>query len=87
MIRTLLTEGALFLSPFAAYAIFVWATRAKVIDPAIWPRRTIWWLTLAAFLAMIVGFIVIAEFTGVPLGSTYVPAHLEHGRLVPGTAK
>ena len=87
MIRTLFTEGALFLSPFVAYAIFLWATRAKVIDPIVWPTRTIWWLTIAALVAMIGGFVVIAEFSGVPLGSTYVPAHIENGRLVPGTSK
>jgi len=87
MIRTLFTEGALFLSPFVAYAIFLWATRAKVIDPVVWPTKTIWWLTVAALAAMIGGFIVIAEFSGVPLGSTYVPAHIENGRLVPGTSK
>ena len=87
MIRTLLTEGALFLSPFAAYAIFLWATRARVIDPAVWQTRTLWWLTIIALVAMISGFLVVAEFTGVPLGATYVPAHIENGRLVPGTAK
>jgi len=87
MIRTLFTEGALFLSPFAAYAIFLWATRAKVIDPSIWPMRTIWWLTIIAFITMIGGFIVIAEFSGAPTGSTYVPAHLENGHVVPGSVK
>ena len=87
MIRTLFTEGALFLSPFAAYAIFLWATRAKVIDPTVWPLRTIWWLTIFALAAMIGGFVVIAEFSGAPVGSTYIPAHLENGRLVPGTTK
>jgi hypothetical protein len=87
MIRTLLTEGALFLSPFAAYAIFLWATRAKVADRSVWPTRTIWGLSIVALVAVIGGFIVIAEFSGLPLGSTYVPAHLENGRLVPGTTK
>jgi Family of unknown function (DUF6111) len=87
MIRTLFTEAALFFSPFAAYAIFLWATRAKVIDPVVWPLRTIWWLTIVALVAMIGGFIVIAEFSGAPVGSTYIPAHLENGHLVPGTTR
>jgi hypothetical protein len=87
MIRTLLTEGALFLSPFAAYAIFLWATRAKVIDTKIWPLRTIWWLTVIALIAMLGGFVVIAEFSGARPGATYIPAHLENGHFVPGTTK
>jgi hypothetical protein len=87
MIRTVFTEGALFLSPFVAYAIFLWATREKVVDSAAWQIRTMWWLTIIALSAMIGGFIFIAEYSGAPPGSTYVPAHLENGRLVPGTTK
>ena len=30
MIRPFFTEVALFLTPFAVYAIFLWATRAQV---------------------------------------------------------
>jgi hypothetical protein len=33
MIRPVLTEVALFLAPFAAYAVFLWATRAGVLSP------------------------------------------------------
>jgi hypothetical protein len=33
---------------------------------------------------MIVSFLFIAEFTGAPPRSAYVPAHMENGRLVPG---
>ena len=33
MIRPVLTELALFLVPFAVYAMFLWATRARVLDP------------------------------------------------------
>ena len=37
MIRPVLTELALFLAPFVVYAIFLWATRAGVLDPESWP--------------------------------------------------
>jgi hypothetical protein len=33
MIRPVLTEIALFLAPFIAYAIFLWATKAEVLHP------------------------------------------------------
>jgi hypothetical protein len=47
-------------------------------------------LALLSLLAMVltaVGFAMIAEYGGTPAGSTYVPAHLENGQLVPGTTK
>ena len=87
MIRTILTEGALFLSPFAAYAIFLWATRAGVIDMTSWTPRVLGGLTIAALAAVIAGFVAIAQFSGARPGSIYIPAHMENGRLVPGTTK
>ena len=87
MIRTVLTEGALFLGPFVAYAIFLWATRAGVIDPRAWTPPVLTWLTIIALVAVIAGFVAVAEFSGARPGSTYVPAHIENGRLVPGTTK
>jgi hypothetical protein len=87
MIRPVLTELALFLAPFVLYAIFLWATRAGVLDASSWSWSTLGWLTMAA-LALVVGsFVVIAQFSGAPPGSTYVPAHIENGRFVPGTTQ
>jgi uncharacterized protein DUF6111 len=87
MARPFLIEVSLFLAPFVAYAIFVWATRAGVLDPKSWSLPVLGWLTLAAFALMIVSFVVMAQFGGAPPNSTYVPAHMENGRLVPGTAQ
>jgi hypothetical protein len=36
---------------------------------------------------VIASFLVLAEFSGSPPGSTHVPAHLENGQLVPGREK
>jgi len=88
MIRTALTEIGVFLIPFAVYAIFLVATRAGVSLPASWPLHMLAKLTLAALLLVIASFILLAEYTGAPPNSTYVPAHIdEHGRLVPGVEK
>jgi heme/copper-type cytochrome/quinol oxidase subunit 3 len=84
MIRPVLTELALFLAPFALYAVFLAATRAGVLDPNSWPWSTLAWLTIAALVLVVGSFIVIAQFAGAPPGSTYVPAHIEDGKLVPG---
>ena len=87
MIRPVLTEFALFLAPFAVYAVFLWATRAGVLHPESWPLPTLMWLTIAALLLMVGSFVVLAHWGGEPPGSTYVPAHIENGKLVPGTTK
>ena len=87
MIRPVAIEVALFLVPFAVYALFLWATRAKVFDPERWSLRTLIWLTASAFVLMLGSFLILAQFSGAPSGSTYIPAHLEDGRLVPGTTR
>lgn len=87
MIRPLLMEFGLFIAPFVAYAIFLWATRAGVLDPEHWPLRTVAWLTATSLVLVAASFVVLAQMSGAPPGSTYVPAHMEKGRLVPGTVK
>ena len=85
MIRPVLTEILLFLTPFAIYAIFLFATRAEVFDRASWSPRTLVWLTGAALVLLIGSFILLAHFSGAPPGSTYEPAHVdEDGKFVPG---
>ena len=84
MIRPLLTELSLFLAPFVLYAVFLFATRAGVLEPEAWSWRVLAWLTIAALATVLISFLVIAHFSGAPPGSTYVPAHLEDGKLVPG---
>ena len=87
MIRPVLTEVALFLAPFVAYAIFLWATRVGVLHPQAWTLPRIAWLVIAAFVLMIGSFVVLAQWGGAPPGSTYVPAHTEDGKFVPGRTK
>ena len=87
MIRPVLTELALFLTPFVVYAIFLAATRAGVLDPAQWTLPRIGWLVIASLILMIGSFIVLAHFTGAPPGSIYTPAHIEDGVLVPGQTR
>jgi len=85
MIRTGFTELLLFLAPFAIYAAFLFATRAGVLDPKSWPMRHVMGLAIVALLLVIGSFVYLAHFSGAPVGTTYVPAHLEGGKLVPGT--
>ena len=87
MIRTGLTELLLFLTPFALYAAFLFATRAGVLDPKSWPVRHVMGLAIVALLLVIASFVYFAHFSGAPVGTNYVPAHMEDGKLVPGAYK
>jgi hypothetical protein len=87
MIRPLLTEIGLFLIPFAVYALYLIATRTHILDKAAWSLRVLAGLSIAAMLLIIGSFLFFAHFSGAPPGSTYVPAHLENGKLVPGAEK
>ena len=87
MIRPVLTEVGIFLIPFAAYAIFLIATRSGVMAQSSWPAHLVAKLVLGSLLLVVISFILLAHFSGAPPNSTYVPAHLENGRLVPGVEK
>ena len=87
MIRPVLTEVALFLAPFVAYAVFLWATRASVLHPVSWSLSRLAWLLMTALALMIGSFVLLAQWSGAPPGSTYVPAHVEGGEFVPGRTK
>jgi hypothetical protein len=87
MIRPIFTELSLFVAPFIAYALFLWATRTGVLDLSAWTAPRLMWLTASALVLVIASFLALAEFTGAPPRSTYVPAHMENGRLVPGYEK
>lgn len=87
MIRPLLTEIGIFLIPFAVYALFLVATRSGVTAQSSWPVHMIAKLAIGSLLLVIVSLVLLANFSGAPPRSTYVPAHLEDGRLVPGVEK
>jgi hypothetical protein len=87
MIRVGLTEILLFTAPFVLYAVFLWATRAGVLEVQSWPLSRVITLAIVAFAMVIGSFVYFANFTGAPPGSTYVPAHMENGKFVPGTEK
>ena len=87
MIRPVLTEVGIFLIPFAAYAMFLIATRSGVLASSSWPAHLIAKLVLGSLLLVVVSFVLLAHFSGAPPDSTYVPAHIEDGKFVPGAEK
>jgi len=87
MIRPIFSEIGLFLTPFVIYAAFLIATRAGVLEPASWTLRRIAGLVIVSLILVVGSFVLLAQFSGAPPGSTYVPAHIEDGKFVPGTTR
>ena len=87
MIRPAFTEILVFLIPFAVYALFLLATRSGLLLQSSWPVHVLAKLVLGSLLLVIVSFILLAHFSGGAPHSTYVPAHIEDGKFVPGVEK
>ena len=87
MIRPAFTEIGVFLIPFAVYAAFLLATRSGLLAQTSWPLPIIAKLTVGSLLLVVVSFVLLAHFSGASPNSTYVPAHIENGRLIPGVEK
>jgi hypothetical protein len=84
MTRQVLTEVGIFLVPFAAYALFLVLARTGVVHPAAWSNVIVLRLAVVALALVLVSLFLLARFSGAPAYSTYEPARLENGRLVPG---
>ena len=87
MIRSALTEIGIFLIPFAVYALFLVATRSGLLATSSWPVVIIGRLLVGSLLLVLVSLILLAQFSGAPPDSTYFPAHVENGRVVPGVER
>jgi hypothetical protein len=87
MIRPVLTEIGIFLIPFAVYVLVLLATRTGVLAHTSWPLYLVGRLVLGSFGLVILSLILLAHFSGAPPNSTYIPAHIENGKFVPGVEK
>ena len=87
MIRPALTEIGIFLIPFGVYALFLLATRAGVLAPSSWPIQMVARLVIGSLVLVIASLVLLAQFSGSSPNSTYIPAHVENGKLVPGVEK
>ena len=87
MIRPAFTEIGIFLIPFAVYALFLFATRSGMLVQSSWPVHIIAKLALGSLILIVISFILLARFSGAAPNSTYVPAHIENGKFVPGAEK
>jgi hypothetical protein len=69
-------EAALFLAPFLLYGAWRLA--------ALWARPSVVWGAAAAVALLLVVTVWLGLARRLDRGETYVPAHLQDGRIVPG---
>ena len=87
MIRPALTEIGIFLIPFAVYALFLVLSRSGVLVQSSWPVKIIGRLLFGSLLLVVLSLALFVQFSGAPPHSTYIPAHMENGKLVPEVEK
>jgi hypothetical protein len=87
MIRPAFTEVGIFLIPFAVYVLFLIASRSGLLAADSWPLHLVGKLAVGAMVLVVLSFVMLAHFSAAPLNSTYVPAHVENGKFVPGVEK
>jgi protein-S-isoprenylcysteine O-methyltransferase Ste14 len=83
MLRVILEPALLFLSPFAAYLIYLYLRRRYPFVVDHWTRGTVSTLTLAGLAIAVAGLFLLGFFSERHEGA-YAPAHIENGRLIPG---
>jgi hypothetical protein len=85
MLRILLTYLIPLIAPFVIYTLYVRITGKHNAEEAL---KTPWFWLVASGLALIVlSLIVTAVMTGSDPTGTYIPPHLEDGRIVPSEVK
>lgn len=83
MTRALLEPLALFLSPFAAYLVYLILRARYPLEMDHWTSGRVSVLTILGLAAAVLGLVFMNLLA--PRGhGTYVPAHEENGVLIPG---
>jgi hypothetical protein len=83
MWRAILEPALLFLSPFAAYAVYLALRQTAPFAGRHWTKGAVSSLTLAGLAIAAAGMLAFGVFAERHQGA-YLPAHIEDGKLVPG---
>lgn len=88
MARTILTEIALFFTPFALYFIALWLTKRGPRDRENWPAKVVLSLAGVGIVLMAISLLFFSHYGGYRPGGTYVPAYIDRdGKFHPGETK
>jgi len=80
--RIVFEQLALFLAPFAIFAIYLLLRRRNPLTRAPWDGRTLW--LAVAGLGLIVAVMVFTGLTQKRAPGGYMPPRFENGQLKPG---
>ena len=83
MLRRVLEEFGLFLIPFGLFVVYLVLAGRNPLRRAHWEAHLVR-LTLIGLAVVIASLVYEGLFSERRAGG-YVPAHMENGRLVPGT--
>lgn len=83
MLRIFLINILLFLLPFLIYAAYmIWV---KGVAPSSLTRITpVVWLIVAGFACLLIGMVLLVQFSGGERDGTYQPSVIEDGVIKPG---
>jgi Family of unknown function (DUF6111) len=84
MLRAILEGVVLFLLPYVGFAGYLLVRGQNPLQPDVWSRKSLSWLTILALAMCIASVIVVGARREVQSG-TFVPSHVEKdGTFVPG---
>ena len=88
MARTIFTEIALFIAPFAIYVAILYLTKRDARDRDNWGAKVVAWLAFAGIILVAISLVWLSHYGGYRPRSTYIPAHIDKGgKFVPGYTK
>ena len=86
MARVIFEAVGIFFTPFLAYAAYLFLRQQLPFTREAWTRATLALLSIVGLALTAVLVFGLALLTDHSEGA-YVPAHVENGRLVPGSFK
>ncbi len=88
MARTILTELAFFIAPFAVYAVVLLLMKKDARDRENWGAKAVAWLAFAGIALVAASLVWFAHYGGYRPGTTYIPAYIDKdGKFHPGETK
>jgi hypothetical protein len=85
MTRAIIQELVLFLLPFVAFALYLVVRRRNPLLWSSWSAESVR-LVIAGLTCVVISLLVAGILAERQTG-TYVPSHMENGRIVPGQFK
>ncbi len=82
MTRAVIQGLILFLLPFVLFAAYLVVRRRNPLISSHWSDQSVW-LTIAGLSFVVISLIATGLLDERRTG-TYVPAHVENGRVIPG---